>query len=169
MLTSSSSSDPATLTVGGNSNSTIFNGTFGDYSATVSYLQGNLVKTGLGTLTLGGSNTYTGSTTITGGGALQLDFTQPGAPPPIFLSPASSLVMNGGSLEILGVPSNAVTQTVTQTTNCSGAIGRTTHSAGRDVSLALGNLSRNAGGVVAFVLPSVAFSDRAAARARGAS
>ena len=51
---------PVTLSVGGNSASTT-------YSGVLSGTNGALVKTGGGTLTLAGTNTYTGNTTVNGG------------------------------------------------------------------------------------------------------
>ena len=55
------------LTVGGNNASTTYGGALSDYS----WAAGTLTKIGTGTLTLLGANTYSGSTTITGG-TLQL-------------------------------------------------------------------------------------------------
>jgi fibronectin-binding autotransporter adhesin len=61
----------ATLTVGGNNFSTTYSGLLRDASTAGGQLLA-LTKTGSGTLTLSGSNTYTGETTINGG-SIQLD------------------------------------------------------------------------------------------------
>jgi uncharacterized protein with beta-barrel porin domain len=62
-----------TLTVGSNNLSTTVSGLISD-GGTSGGTGGSLVKTGSGTLTLAGTNSYTGPTTINGG-ALQLDGT----------------------------------------------------------------------------------------------
>ena len=54
-----------TLTVGGNNASTSFYGTISDLSATNAAAVGSLIKTGTGTFTLTGGNTYTGTTRST--------------------------------------------------------------------------------------------------------
>ncbi|MEB0173906.1 autotransporter-associated beta strand repeat-containing protein, partial [Undibacterium sp. CCC1.1] len=57
-----SGSSPATLSSGGDNSSTIFAGTIQDGTAAVA-----LSKTGSGTLTLTGTNTYSGATTVSSG------------------------------------------------------------------------------------------------------
>jgi autotransporter-associated beta strand protein len=85
VILSTSSSSPATLTVGGNNTSTAYAGTIFGF--------GGLSKVGTGTLTLSGSSTYTGATTISAGtlagGALNS------------LSPNSAFsIANGATLDI---------------------------------------------------------------------
>jgi len=85
VILSTSSSSPATLTVGGNNTSTAYAGTISGF--------GGLSKVGTGTLTLSGSSTYTGATTISAGtlagGALNS------------LSPNSAFsIANGATLDI---------------------------------------------------------------------
>ena len=80
-----SAASPATLTVGGDTTSTIYAGTISGF--------GGLNKVGTGTLTLTGSTTYTGTTTVTAGtvagGALNS------------LSPNSAFsIANGATLDI---------------------------------------------------------------------
>jgi len=72
----------ATLTVGGNSSSTTFSGVIQNGSGLVS-----LTKSGAGTMVISGSNTYTGSTTLSGG-TLQLGASN-------VLPDATTLILNG--------------------------------------------------------------------------
>lgn len=80
--TVTNSTGTAVLTVGGNNLSTSFTGSVRDGAGSLS-----LVKTGTGTLTFGGANAYSGSTTVTGGG---VQWNQPG------LAPEDDLIVSSG-------------------------------------------------------------------------
>jgi len=75
----------ATLTTGGNNDSTTFSGGIGG--------GGSLIKTGSGAMTLSGSNTYSGNTTVNGG---ELIITGSIA------SPANARPQAGGTLDFVG-------------------------------------------------------------------
>src|SRR5262249_27235932 len=62
IVTNSAVASPATLTVGSDNTSTIFSGSIQDGTSETSF-----AKTGAGTLTLSGHNTYTGGTAIVAG------------------------------------------------------------------------------------------------------
>lgn len=89
-----SSATAATLTTNGNNTSTAFTGIIKNLTGTVS-----LTKTGTGTLTLSGANTYTGTTTVSGG-TLAVNGAQS----------SSAISLNGGTLTGTGT-TGAVTST----------------------------------------------------------
>ena len=130
-------------------------------NAAISGAGNSLTKTGAGQLTLGGTNSYTGST-IVNDGTLKLDFTQSGAPATNIINSASPLVMGAvstmyGTVNTAGLPtfnvtgngSVAVTQAVSGVTfNKGSEIVSTTQTGGKNVLLAVGGITRNSGGMV---------------------
>ena len=88
----SSAAGTLTLTTGGNNTSTAFSGILQNGSAT----SVALTKNGSGTLTLGGANTYTGITTISGGEISINADTRLGAEPAI--ATQGHLLLDGGTL-----------------------------------------------------------------------
>ena len=78
ILGSAANSSATTLTINSSAPST-FGGTIGDLSQTNSAAVGSILVNAPGTLTLAGSNTYTGSTTVAGG-ILQLGSSSAAAP-----------------------------------------------------------------------------------------
>lgn len=116
---------------------------------------GALIKTGNGTLKLGGANTYAGATTVNAG-TLQLDFNAAGAPASDIISGASALVVGGGRLLMSGKDAAASVQnfnglTVNQgasTIQATEGVG-----GGSSATLNLGSSYVNNGGAVNFVLP----------------
>ncbi|WP_426422136.1 autotransporter domain-containing protein [Bradyrhizobium genosp. A] len=76
------------LTVGGNGQNTVVSGIISDCYTGCSATGGSLAKTGTGTLTLSGFNTYTGGTTINGG-VLEADGS---------IASSSGVVVNSGTV-----------------------------------------------------------------------
>ena len=112
---------------------------------------------GAGTLTLTGSNTYSGVTAIAAG-TLMLDFSQPGAPTVNIVNDianSSSLALGGGTLAIQGNTGTANSQQfngLVVNAGCS-AIVLTTADSSNTLVLSLGSISRSPGSTIDFTLP----------------
>jgi fibronectin-binding autotransporter adhesin len=118
---------------------------------------GGLNKVGAGTLSLTAAETYTGATTVSSG-TLKLDFAAAGAPGTDIIKPTTSLVLNGGNLNINGLAaSNTVSQSVSSTT-FSGALSTITPTFDAApgttglVTLNLGTLNRASGATANIVV-----------------
>ncbi len=112
-----------------------------------------VTKLGSGTLTLTGSNTYTGATTVIGG-TLTLDFSASGAPSTNILNSSSTLTLNGGVFNVTGASGGTNSQSLGGVTVNAGSSAITTAQNGAtNLSLALGEIVRNVGGTVDFALP----------------
>ncbi len=152
-------STAVTLQVGNNNLSTSYTGVLSG--------SGGLTKIGTGTLTLTNANLYSGDTTINPGTAnstganpanpstLKLDFNAAGAPVNNILSTSSRLVLGGGQLQMAGSNSAAVSQTVNglQVNAGFSQIGVTAGATVNNTALNLGAITRSAGGLVNFTLP----------------
>ncbi|RBP41482.1 putative secreted protein with PEP-CTERM sorting signal [Roseimicrobium gellanilyticum] len=109
--------------------------------------------TGGGTAILGGANTFTGATTVSGG-TLVLDYTVNNGSK---LSQTASLTLNGGSLNVLGNSTGATNQTVSglllgNSTGVLGGGGRFVVIGGQDndATVILGAITRNTAATIDF-------------------
>ena len=135
------------ISVGANNQSTSFTGVLHSTG-------GGLVKVGTGSLTLAGANTYTGSTTLSGG-TLLLDYTASNTSK---LANAAVLILTGGTLQLdrSGSPAGSHTEVVASTTvNGPVSIVRS----GGTSTLTLNAITRNAGGLLNFGVASLATTD----------
>jgi fibronectin-binding autotransporter adhesin len=113
---------------------------------------GGFTKAGVGTVTLGGANSYTGATTVNGG-RLVLDFNNVSAPASNILSSASTLNMAGGGLTVFGGVAENSVQTFDGLNILAGnnRIGAQASSTG-SVTINFGAINR-LGGLIDFALP----------------
>ena len=137
-----------TLDLGSNAGAGSFSGIIGNGTGGTL----TLAKIGPSTQFLSFANTYTGSTTVSGG-QLALDFTQATSPASNVLSASSPLVLNGGTLAIQGKSATLNSQTVAGLTLNAGPASSIAVTSGGTASLVLGAIARNAGAVVDFTLP----------------
>ena len=137
-----------TLYLGGAGNTTI-SGTIARGGATSLALN----KTGAGTLTLSGNNSYTGTTTINQG-TVNLDFSAATAPTTNIISATPALSLTGGTLRLDGKASTVNSQAVASTTVGAGnsAVALNLNSA-TSLLLDLKAITRSAGGTLNLSLP----------------
>lgn len=123
---------------------------------------GGLTKSGYGTLSLSGANTYSGPTT-NAIGTMILDFTQAGSPASGIINSSSSLELGGGNAGggaenvaqlIMAGGSAADVQSFSSTfSTFGGSAIIATNRSGGTVNLGLGALSHSPGGTITFVTP----------------
>ncbi len=118
------------LTAGGNNASTTFSGTINNGNGTVA-----LTKTGTGTLVLSGTNTYTGSTTVSAGA---LEVTGPLATTALTVESGAALQGNGAIAGSVTVDDGATLEPL----SLSGGPG----------TLTVGSLTLNAGSTISYQL-----------------
>jgi len=148
------SGGPWTLTLAASTGSPVIQ--VNNQSATISAILGGtagFTKTGAGNLILTAANTYTGTTTVSGG-TLTLDFSQAGAPAANIISntsPASLVLTQGGTLVLKGNTSVANSQSFSNVVVGSGADVITLNQNGApSLTLALGAITQSVGGTLNF-------------------
>jgi autotransporter-associated beta strand protein len=113
----------------------------------------SLVKTGTGTWSLSSAQSYTGGTTVRGGGNLQLDFTTANSPASNIIPASTPLTLSCGMLSVLGSNTTNSTQTFSGLT-LNGSTGiQATAGTSHSVTVNLGAITRNAGSTALFTLP----------------
>ncbi len=130
----------------------------GPYDQTISQPMigtGSLTKNNQVTVTLTGSNSYSGNTTVNAG-TLLLDFSEAGAPL-TNLAGASAMITGGGTFYIKGSGSSGVTNSQNfKSTTINNTLGQLVvdNNGGGTVNVTLGAITRNAGGALDITLPS---------------
>jgi fibronectin-binding autotransporter adhesin len=125
------------------------------FAGVISGGTGGITKTGMGTQTLTGTNTYTGNTRINLG-TLALDFSAATAPATNIISSSSALNLAGGTLSLIGKASTTNSQTFASTTLTAGnasAISLAANVTANPLLLNLGAITRNAGTTLDITLP----------------
>jgi autotransporter-associated beta strand protein len=111
-----------------------------------------VVKNGLGTLTMSGTNTYTGQTTLTGGGGLTLDYSTNDTSK---LADGAALNLSSGRLTLNGGSHREIVSS-TVLNFAGGVIAR---SGGGTASLRLNTITRNANSTISFADATIADTD----------
>jgi autotransporter-associated beta strand protein len=140
------------VTLGAVTLSTGFNNTNTSFGGSIQGT-GGLTKVGTGIQTLSGTNGYTGTTTINGGGGIALDFSAASTASNI-ISASSPLSLGGGTFRVTGKGSTVNSQTMASTTVGSGANAVTLNAnSATSLLLDLKAITRNAGGTLDVTLP----------------
>jgi fibronectin-binding autotransporter adhesin len=140
-----STSSSRTLTFGG-SNGGAISGAIQNNTGTAPAL--NLAKTGSGTWTLSGSNTYTGTTTINAG-TLKLDYATNNTSK---LSDTAALTLGGGMLELSGGSHTEIVASTTISANVGTKVQQTSGSS----VLQMGVITRNNSSTLSFSADNIA-------------
>lgn len=117
---------------------------------------GAFIKDGQGTVVLNQANTYTGGTTVTGGGNLILDYTTEDNRK----LGTGALNLNGGTITLKGGVASTIENlgATNSTVNAGGMFF--VRDAGSVAKIRLNNHSRNAGGTISFADATIADTDR---------
>ena len=146
-----STSTARTLTLGGPNGGTI-SGAIQNNTGTAPAL--SFAKSGMGTWTLQGNNTFTGTASANGGGNLVLDYTTNTGSK---LPDTAALTLGGSAITLKG--GTSITETILSTTLSAGA-SRITRDGGTAV-LQMNAITRQAGGNISFPDGTVATTDTA--------
>ena len=139
------------VTLSANTNATANNSIVGLYTITGVQNRTSLIKEGTGKWVLGGTNTFTGSTTVSGG-TLMLDYSTNDNSK---LSNTAVLTMAGGTLDLSG---GTHTEVVASTTLAAGTASTITSSSLGSV-LQMGLITANAGATLNITTPGIATTD----------
>ncbi|WP_395736178.1 beta strand repeat-containing protein [Prosthecobacter sp.] len=146
-LTTGYSLTGAQLTLGG-SGSNLFVGSAVTTTINAAVAGSNgLGLYGPGTLNLSALNQYTGSTTLSNGATLNLDFTTNATN---LIQSSSPLVLNGGTLKLSGVSGATDSQTFAGTSVTGGGVVTLTQNAAASLTAALGVITQSTGGSLNF-------------------
>ena len=135
-----------TLTVGSNNGTGSFSGVLANGTSTLSF-----TKTGTGSQTLSGANSYTGAT-IVNAGTLRLDY---GTEDNNKLSDTAALTLGAATLDLSG---GSHTEIVGSTTLVAGTVSSLTRSSGNAI-LQMNAITRNAGAAIRFGASGIATTD----------